>query len=180
MSSAYTSIAESARKILEVLGPTRIGGAKLALSGQSPDFPGINLKAMLSATDYGHHSTVTKSRIATIVGDSIKSQQLRLTRQYWLMAEQLCLPAHSGLSDIEMETQLVQMFEYRWRQFLYDVRRTLQRVLARENYIAIDRNTRGGFGDVSPPSSLEANKFSKPSESSKQHSTTRNPPSQQK
>jgi hypothetical protein len=180
MSNTLTEIAASAQRITDMIGPRSGITTKLTLSGRSPTLPEVSLQYFVVATTYDCVDTATRERIEAVLGVELSSLRGRITRQYWQTVGQLYSHQLHGMPDAEIEDQLLGAYEARYQRFLLDIKKVLARTLARNDGPTDNRNTRGGFGDVSHPISLQANKFSKPSESSKQHSITQNPPSQPK
>ena len=180
MAIAYADIAASAQKIMDVIGSCSPSFTNIESSGREPRLREVSLKEVLPAHTYEQLDVAIRSRLASIVQRHTKSLRERFLQRYWQMAQRHHSMSQYGLSDIEVEADLIRIHEVRYERFLNNMRDMLTRLLTRAANTTSDRNTRGGFGDVSPPHVTQANKFSKPSESSKQHSTTPNPPSQQK
>jgi hypothetical protein len=151
MSTAYADVAACARRIIEMVGSCDDTEARLTLSGRSPNFPVVSMEVLLARLPYERLEASKKNQISTVLRKSLLSLRDRFTDQYWRDAKSLYSPINSGISDVEVEQALIQMYETRYSHCLDSIRTLLSRFLARGvDSITDSRNTRGGFGDVSP------------------------------
>lgn len=182
MSTEYAEILSCADRISRLLGPHSETSPSLITSRRLPEMPDVILRDLIPPYVYERLEESKRVKLSFVLQTRLSVLKDRFIQQYWQLAERHFSLSHCGVGDIEVEAGLLQIYEVRYSRCLDDVRTILEKVLARNPYIKDNRgsNTRGGFGDVSPPHITQANKFSKPSEPSKQHPTTPNPPSQQK
>jgi hypothetical protein len=163
MSSNYTQILACARSILEAIGPCAESEKHhLTLSGRSPylrDVPSIEL---LARRDWDRLDNETRSRLSVVVQGGLSTLRDRLLRRYRQLAEQLYSPLESGMSDLEIENWLIQTFEARYDRSLDEIRSMFAKAIWRTKETVDNRNTRGAFGDVSHPQSLQANNSANP------------------
>jgi hypothetical protein len=181
MSNTYASIVSCADRIAALLGPTSVAGVKVVSSGRLPKLPEVHLEDLLVESAVQQIDHLTRSRLAAALHKHFSSLRSQLSG-CWHTAEQPYSLKDVGFGDFDLESRLIDSYEARYYRCIDQVREILAKILARDIRASDSRsnNTRGGFSDVSPPHITQANKFSKPSESSKQHSTTQNPPSQPK
>ena len=151
MSIAYANVAACAKRIVELVGTCAETDPKLTLSGRSPSFPVIALQTLLPRLAYERLDLSKRGRVSDVLARCLTSLQDRFTRQFWREIESLYSPRNTGMSDAEVEAGLVRMYETRYDRCLEDVRALLSRLLSSERAQIDTRNTRGGFGDVSPP-----------------------------
>jgi hypothetical protein len=158
MSTAYIEIAACADRIAKVVGSST-RGQPLALSGRSPHLPVVTLNELLAKSTFDRLEPIKRLRITEALSEPLKELRHRLTRQFWQIAEQHYSLSECGLPDPIIEAQLVESFEATYSRFLNQLRTRLQQLLERLSTSKDwdNRNTRGGFGDVSPPISLKAN-----------------------
>jgi hypothetical protein len=150
-SSHTRALIASTQSILDMLGPIRPSDQEMALSGRSPNLPNVTLRDLLDRSDYTQMSPAISERMTAVVGRQICEFRQYSMRHFGKLASQLRSLSHSGLSDVEVESQLIQVYETRYEGFLDEVRRLLVRSIVRRSHEADHRNIRGGFGDVSPP-----------------------------
>jgi hypothetical protein len=151
MSAATQKIIDSARSIMEVLGPIAEPGGRLTLSERSPNLPMTTLQDLLSPTEYAGLDIKLRSRLSSVLHEALTIMRDRTKCRYWQMTEQLFSLQDLGLSDFDVENRLLLKYETRYQHCLDDIGRLLARTLTRERCSIDSRNTRGGFGDVSPP-----------------------------
>lgn len=151
MTNEYAEIIACAQRIGRMVGPEAHELDKLALSGRLPGFPETNLNCLLSGPIYDRLDLKTKSRLSSLLRESLDDLQDRMSKRYLEMCNQLHTASDSGLADFDVETRLLQTVEFRYRHCVDDIRAILRKLLARAPSVTDSRNTRGGFGDVSTP-----------------------------
>jgi hypothetical protein len=183
MPNSYSDIHACSHRLLEMLGSGNDTTPTLVSTGRLPAMPDVTLHDLLSVSAVEQLDKATRSRLSNILQQRLSALRDRFVQQYSRLVSQHRSMRDCGLADTDVETSLLRLIETKYHSFIEEVRRMLSKVLTPQTRNMADirsNNTRGGFGDVSPPLALKANNISKPSESSKQHSTTQNPPSQQK
>ena len=152
MSTAYSDILACAQRIIEAVGISPAGGKRLTLSGRIPYLPATPLSDLMSRPAYEQLEDTVRTQLAGIVLSKLSVLRDRSISRFQEMCGRLHSASHSGLLDIDVETRLIQAVETRYHRCIDDIRTLLARVLAQQSCSQPDnRNTRGGFGDVSPP-----------------------------
>jgi hypothetical protein len=157
MSSMYAEIVQTTRKIIDIVGPCSKAGRKLALSGNLPHMPDVTLQDLLSTSAYMRLQAPVRSQVSEIIRATLMPLRDRSLQRYRTVAAQLHSVEESGMPDSEMEMSLIHMYEVRYQKTIDSLRRMLARLLDTPSSAPDNRNTRGGFGDVSPPLPLKAN-----------------------
>lgn len=152
MTQTYEKISACAQSIVKMVGHFNALDLSLVTSGRSPVFLEVGLEDLLESSIYRQIDTSTRHRIASVLERELRVSRTRLQQQYLQLARQYRSLSHCGLPDVDVETSLIQMFEVQYRSHLKDVQAMLVRLLNRPKRIEDNRNTRGGFGDVSSPS----------------------------
>ena len=163
MTDTYSEIAACAQRVLKLLGPQGDVATGLPTTGRSPAMQDVSLIDLLSPRVYEGIDASKRSQISNVLQRRLPALRGRLQHQYSKMILQHHSSATYGVSDLELEGCLIGVIETRYQSFLDQVRAVLERSLARRSSDIENRNTRGGFGDVRPPSQLKANEFSAPS-----------------
>jgi hypothetical protein len=149
MSTQYASIAACATKIFESVGHCDKNASPLTMSGKEPTLPAVDLEELLPK---GHTlDPDTRARLWNVVRVRLSSLREHFLRQYWQTSRQLYSTRHLGLDDSEVESHHLRIYESQYDRCLEDVTRLLAKLLSRLAQPVDHRNTRGGFGDVSPP-----------------------------
>jgi hypothetical protein len=151
MSSIYHQTAECASRIIDVVGPCNGDIGSLSLSGRQPTFPKATLELLLPKTAYEQLDSSSKSNIAGILERRLSALRESSVQRFRHAAGQHLSLATCGLSDMDVETGLIRMYESRYQLFLDQIRGMLLRLLARRAESVDNRSTKGGFGDVSTP-----------------------------
>jgi len=162
MSDLYTEVIDCARRIARAVGTCADTSQSLALSGRFLDLPVADLGSLLSSSTYERLPSSVRSRIEASLHDRVSSLQDHSRRRYRQMVEQQHSLEHCGLPDGEVEEKLAQAVEERYRRCIVDIRNMLAALLGRSLTAVDNRNTRGGFGDVSPPPLTQANDSAHP------------------
>ena len=144
-------ILQGAQNILASLGACTGLSSKLELSGRSPNLPTVSLQHLLEAEMHDGMSPSARLRTSVVLDRHLSRLRGRFMTRYHELSEQLYSTAYIGLSDADVEHDLLQAFESRYNVYLADLRKMLARVLRCHRSDADHRNSRGGFGDVSPP-----------------------------
>jgi len=152
MTSSYTQAAASAKKIMDLLGTGMRAGTRLALSGRSPNMPHSGLRDLCSPSSYEGIGESARTRISKVLDRQLSCLRDHFMRHFWQMAEQQHSLEEYGMPDVEVEDSLLLICESRYNRCLEDICSLLSRYLTRPGASMTDNsNTRGGFGDVSPP-----------------------------
>jgi hypothetical protein len=163
MSNAYSEIIACADRVSQIVGPYSNGEPKLVISGRLPAMLDAVLSDLLPPSLSKQCDPAAQHRIAKILQHRSSALRGRLERQYSQMAAQYFSLSICGITDYDLETSLIAVFEERYRRFLDEIRAMLVHLLSRNICRAdADRNTRGGFGDVSSPHITQANSSANP------------------
>jgi len=158
MSDAYSKISACAESIFKIVGPCSDADLMLCITGVSPAMVEVDLEDLIPPALYERIDASTRHRISCVLQQRLSATRIRLERQYVEMVSQYRSMSHLGMADMDLEACLVRIFETRYDNWLEDVRKVLSKILAQRTCsIADNRNTRGGFGDVSPPHHSETN-----------------------
>jgi hypothetical protein len=152
MSSTYTKIAECAQRISQVVYSHEDLQPPMTTSGRSPVLPEAALHDLIPAHLYEQLDATTRVRLSDVLQERLLTFRDYLWRQYSDLTGQHRSLVICGLNDLDMEKSLIQIFETRYKAYLDEVRGVLKRLVKRGPCDFDNRNTRGGFGDVSPPS----------------------------
>jgi hypothetical protein len=150
MSEALSKIVACAQNISRLVGQCSDADPMLKGTGRRPVLADVDLSDLLAASVYVRLDDSTRRRIEAILQQELRRTRARLEQQHFQLVAQYRSLEHCGLNDIDVEGYLIGMFETRYRGFLNRVREALSKSLARVEPSADNRNTRGGFGDVSP------------------------------
>jgi len=151
MSTAYDQIVDCANNILEVMGTCGYASVQLSTSGRLPQFPVVTIADLVPPSAYERLDPSVRSRVSDVVDRRLASLRLQSRKHYLNLAETLLSAENFGMRDVDVESQIIDMFELSYRRSHDDLRCSLTRLLARSSNTLEYRNTRGGFGDVSPP-----------------------------
>lgn len=152
--TAYSEIAASASRIMDILGPCGNNEQKMTLSGRSPNLPKETFPSLAKHAMFDQLDASTRMRLAVVVDERVTSVRDHTLRQYWKVAEELHSLRQIGMAELDQETRLIKSFENVYQRFLNSVRVMLSSAVSRQACEPADRNARGGFGDVSTPSHL--------------------------
>jgi hypothetical protein len=147
-------IAACAERISQVVrSSTRVNeDAWMVTSGKMPNMSAAELCDLLPPRMHERLDAAMRLRISSALQERLRLTRSRLKRQYTQMVGRYHSMNHLGMTDAELEDSLVGIFEMRYQKSLADIRVMLAKLLAHyEQGSTENRNTRGGFGDVSPP-----------------------------
>ena len=153
MIHVQSSIIAFAQKIIDAVGACA-STPLLELTGQLPNLPIVTIRDLLDDLTWSRMPSSVQSRLSFLVDGSLAQQRSRTIERYQDTARQLHSSADAALQDSEVETRLIDVFETQYRRHVDRVRTMLVRHLA--SHKSGPTNPRGGFGDVSPPSSTQS------------------------
>jgi hypothetical protein len=153
MSTSYTETAACAQRIYDLLNIPTSAARQLKLSGRLPELPAVTLRDLLPAISWGQLGEGQRERLSSTIQSRLRMLRERLVRQYQQMTEQIHSLEHIGVPDLDTEDRLTLMYESSYHRFLDELRQRLIKALSSKPGGVDNRsnNTRGGFGDVSPP-----------------------------
>lgn len=153
--NANRELIMKAQSILNMVGHIAEAGQRIVLSGRQPTLSETSSRDVMSSHVYDQLEAELRDRVSAVVQSRLSSLRDRFIRGFWKTAEQHHSLSGYGVSDEEIETRLIQLYENKYRDCLEDIRQLLQKSWSARSRKYEDRNPRGGFGDVSTLLSLQ-------------------------
>lgn len=153
MSTTYAEIAACLQRISQAVGPCNTADDRLATTGRAPAMRPVDSVDLIGPVTYARLQPSTRDRITSVLQEKLSWLRSHIEQEYSNMIVQHRSLSLYGLDDVELETSLVRLFEKRYEDSVEEIRAVLAKLLSQQVHCSDSRssNSRGGFGDVSPP-----------------------------